>query len=326
MKPRFQTKHLSFGRPSLLILVFLFYACSTKYTSVSIDEARYSKRECLEVGDVENRYKPVSHKMANCLIYDVPSRYIQLLMKTLVGDPVGGSCNMRNGCAPPHAPFDSKLRRFGDDWPPYGYTMVGTERLTNLRGALMEVHLNGVEGSIMEFGVWRGGAMIFAAAVLEELNSSRDVYLFDAFGPISGKYKRSRDFLAIDVDTVKQNFLHFNLYDPYRVHFVKGTFSESVRPWYNRSDPVSVLRLDANFYDSYQEVLYALYENVPVGGIVIFDDIMSHDDVMRCWKEFSADHGLKEELVQIDNSCAWFRKRNAVRIDQSKKRPPKNMA
>jgi hypothetical protein len=31
-----------------------------------------------------------------------------------------------------------------------------------------------------------------------------------------------------------------------------------------------------------------MYEDVAVGGIVIFDDIMSHREVMRCWLDFKA--------------------------------------
>lgn len=34
-----------------------------------------------------------------------------------------------------------------------------------------------------------------------------------------------------------------------------------------------MLRIDGNFYDSYQDALYYLYPLVPVGGWVIFDDI-----------------------------------------------------
>jgi len=31
------------------------------------------------------------------------------------------------------------------------------------------------------------------------------------------------------------------------------------------------------FYDSYSDVMYAMYEDVAVGGIVIFDDVMKND-------------------------------------------------
>lgn len=71
--------------------------------------------------------------------------------------------------------------------------------------------------------------------------------------------------------------------------------------------------------------LYAMYEDVPVGGIVIFDDVMSHAPVMRCWKDFKADHGLPEELNRIDLHSAWFRKKVATKIDQAKRHEPQDV-
>ena len=67
-----------------------------------------------------------------------------------------------------------------------------------------------------------------------------------------------------------------------------------------------------------------MYESVPVGGIVIFDDIFSHESVKRCWSDFKMDHGLTEDLNRIDVHAAWFRKEIDVKIDMSKMRAPKD--
>ena len=70
------------------------------------------------------------------------------------------------------------------------------------------------------------------------------------------------------------------------------------------SDPllnkIAVFRIDGNFYDSYADALYYGYEKVPVGGIVIFDDVFSHAAVMRAWVDFKGDQGLPETLNRID--------------------------
>ncbi len=83
--------------------------------------------------------------------------------------------------------------------------------------------------------------------------------------------------------------------------------------------------MDGNFYDSYNDVLYAMYEDVQVGGIVIFDDVMTHTAVMRCWVDFKNDQGLVEELNRIDLHSAWFRKREEVTINALKKKPPQDV-
>ena len=87
-----------------------------------------------------------------------------------------------------------------------------------------------------------------------------------------------------------------------------------------RAEPtarIAVLRIDGNFYPSYQDALYHLYDRVPVGGIVILDDVLSHSAVMQFWKDFRHDQGLPEKLVRIDKMSAWFRKQKDVRVDWS---------
>lgn len=44
---------------------------------------------------------------------------------------------------------------------------------------------------------------------------------------------------------------------------------------------IAVLRVDGNFYDSYQDAMYYMYDVVRIGGIMIFDDVMSHPPVNR---------------------------------------------
>ena len=119
--------------------------------------------------------------------------------------------------------------------------------------------------------------MIMAAAVTKESQSGRDLYLYDAFESIPG-YGGEAEFLENSEQDVKGYFELFSLLDP-NVHFVKGLFQFTVPLWDIKSTPISVLRVDGNFYDSYSDVLYAMYESVAVGGIVIFDDVMTHQAV-----------------------------------------------
>lgn len=51
-------------------------------------------------------------------------------------------------------------------WPGLGVTMVGEKRLRNIHSILAKVFADGISGDVMETGVWRGGAAIFARAVM----------------------------------------------------------------------------------------------------------------------------------------------------------------
>ena len=77
-----------------------------------------------------------------------------------------------------------------------------------------------------------------------------------------------------------------------------------------------------------QDALYAFYESVPVGGFVIFDDIRSHPAVALAWADFCLDQGITEVLQVVDDKdphAQWFRKQQAVPINQAKKRPPQDV-
>jgi len=155
--------------------------------------------------------------------------------------------------------------------------MLGLRRLKNVRQAIMSVLANRVPGHFAEFGVWRGGACIFAKAVLNVYGEeARHVHLFDAFEMISG-YGEASSYLATTAEAVHASFENYGLLDE-RVHFHKGFFDQSA-PAFHDSFPdekIAVLRVDCNYYDSYQSVIYSLWDHVPVGGIIIFDDYGSH--------------------------------------------------
>ncbi|CAH1797888.1 unnamed protein product, partial [Owenia fusiformis] len=57
-------------------------------------------------------------------------------------------------------------RRRGGDWPSVGYTMIGIIGLDNIQELLENVIQDGVPGDFLEAGVWRGGASMFAKALM----------------------------------------------------------------------------------------------------------------------------------------------------------------
>jgi len=191
--------------------------------------------------------------------------------------------------------------------------MIGLTRLANFRAAVSEVVAKNVDGAIVEMGVWRGGAMLYAAAVLRDMGVQRPLHLFDAFHTMPG-YGGASSFLSVRDTDVRSSFVDFNLQGPY-VHYHVGLFKDTVKKW--GTEPIAVLRIDGNFYDSYQDALYYMYDKVPIGGIVIFDDVYTHPAVMRCWKDFKREQKLPETLNRIDEDSSWFRKEHAIKIDWS---------
>jgi hypothetical protein len=60
--------------------------------------------------------------------------------------------------------------------------MIGLKRLDKLQSCIVDVLQRGVQGDLIETGVWRGGAAIFMRAILKAYgDTSRVVWLADSF-------------------------------------------------------------------------------------------------------------------------------------------------
>ena len=117
-----------------------------------------ANQHCLPVGWGKGRRTPLPAEAESCLTASNASPFMGLVSKVVVGPPRGGRCWPASGCPINDLlPCDEEERKHGNDWPPFGCTMVGTVRLQNFRAAVEEVERNHVAGAIVELGVWRGG-------------------------------------------------------------------------------------------------------------------------------------------------------------------------
>ena len=209
-----------------------------------------------------------------------------------------------------------EVRERGNDWPgDTGHTMVGHLRLRNIKETLLNVIYSGIEGDFAEFGVWRGGSCIFAAGIFDIMEvKDRQVHVFDAFGkidPQTGGYGPSDNYLAVSAIQVRFNFWKYGLLND-MVKFYPGMFQDTA-PMFRKEmeknkKKLSVLRIDGNFYDSYLSVLENLFDLVSELGYIIFDDIRSHPDVERAWKDFLSSRGIEVPLINIDDHSAYIQK------------------
>ena len=219
-------------------------------------------------------------------------------------------------------PYVKEKREMGQDWPIVGHTMVGHRRLENIEGSLRSVVSRQIEGHFVELGVWKGGASIYARMVLNVLEQrNRTVFVLDAFETLEG-YDKAQEFISTTEAELRHNFQKYDVSDG--VEYMKGLFQHTTprlaSKLKNEHGHISVLRIDGNFYFSYEDAMYNLYELVPVGGIVIFDDMYSHPDVKRFWHDFTSDYKLPEMVHPIDKNSAWFMKIKPVVLDPKRKR------
>lgn len=206
-------------------------------------------------------------------------------------------------------PFDPEQRASGNDWPLFGYTMVGHKRLDNIQYCIETVLADQVEGDIIETGVWRGGSMMFAQAVLRHHGvTNRTIWCADSFEGLPKKYGRDAEVgkdpdlvgnshLGVALEDVKANFRRFGLLDD-NVRFLKGWFSETLHK--APVEKLAIARLDGDLYESTMDALKALYHKISPGGFIIIDDYGSWQGCSDAVNEFREQKGITAPLEQID--------------------------
>src|SRR5436305_6336460 len=127
----------------------------------------------------------------------------------------------------------------GGIWPAEAETMLSSARLDNVVECVRRVIHDGVDGDLMEAGVWRGGATILMKGVARAYGAdSRTVWVADSFRglPKPNEHLYPNDAgddhwtwpqLAVSVEEVRENFRRYDLLDD-RVRFLVGWFKDTL--------------------------------------------------------------------------------------------------
>ncbi len=203
------------------------------------------------------------------------------------------------------------------------HTMGGPLALENAFDIVWKVDAEQVPGALVECGVAEGGtAAMMAMANLASGAPRREKWLFDSFeglpDPTEEDYVGDRAGLFIRPlskgdcrGTVEQvNRLMFDLlgFRPEEVRLVKGWFQDTVPAHRDRIGPISVLRLDGDWYESTKIPLENFYDLISPGGVVIIDDYATCYGSQRATDEFRESRDIASPLNPDGRGGAWFQK------------------
>ena len=193
----------------------------------------------------------------------------------------------------------------------YGeFTMVPVcEFIANL--ALIESALSRSDltmGSIIECGTWRGG---MAAALVHLLGPNREFHFFDSFqglppateedgpdalcwqqNPSGPRYFNNCTASRRELDSVMRLVPHHNC----SVNVYEGWFKDTFVT--AQTGPISVLRLDADWYNSYMLCLDTFWPRLLPGAIVIIDDYYCWEGCRKAVHQFLAREKAVEAICQ----------------------------
>lgn len=218
-------------------------------------------------------------------------------------------------------PVPREVYEIGRGWPegflPLGETMIGMARLDNVQQCVEDALANGVEGDLIEAGVWRGGTTIFMRGILKAHDvHDRRVVVADSFAglpaPDAEKYPADEGVdlsgiasLAVPVKNVRAHFHRYSLLDD-QVEFVEGWFRDTLPALSDRK--WAVIRLDGDLYESTMDGLERLYPNLSVGGYLIMDDYGGYKSCREAVHDYRNKHGIEEPIQQVDWTGAYWRR------------------
>lgn len=204
----------------------------------------------------------------------------------------------------------------GLGWPRNADTMIGMKRLDNLQACVERVLADGIEGDLIETGVWRGGACIFMRGILAAYgDTQRRVFVADSFQGLpppdadkypddSGDVHYKFDHLRVSEDQVRHNFERYGLLDA-RVVFLKGWFKDTLPT--APIDKLAVMRLDGDMYESTMDALDALYPKLSAGGYCLIDDY-ALEGCKKAVEDYRRVHGIESPIETVDWTGAYWRK------------------
>jgi hypothetical protein len=201
------------------------------------------------------------------------------------------------------------------------FTMSSPERINALCEAVKYIALHQIPGDIVECGVWKGGSVMAAAAVLLRFNDiNRNLYLFDTFEGMPDPTEKDITNEGVSAETLMQKSRKYDSsansvwcyaslhevrqavnstgYEPKKVHYVKGKVEETI-PLHAPSK-IALLRIDTDWYESTRHELIHLFPRITHGGVIIIDDYGHWRGARQAVDDFLREHEVQLLLNRID--------------------------
>jgi len=199
------------------------------------------------------------------------------------------------------------------------YTMTSAERIYGLCKAVDYIQAAGIQGDIVECGVWRGGSMMATASTLQlSGDNSRTLHLFDTFDGMSEPTENDVTLQGVTADELMQTEQKSNPksvwcvshldevranmqstgYPAERVHLHRGKVEDTIPEL--APEKIALLRLDTDFYESTRHELQHLFPLLADGGVLIVDDYGHWQGARQAVDEYFEEHNIGMMLNRLD--------------------------
>jgi O-methyltransferase len=216
------------------------------------------------------------------------------------------------------ASIDARAGRLSEPWrSAYRHSQVTALNLHFLHELTERLGRLGVEGDIVECGVYRGGSASVLGWSMMQLRdgSPRRLWLFDSFAGFpkasdrDGAFSHSLEGRYVGSEELTRQLLARAGVPPERYRIVAGRFEDTFANV--QTPPVALLHVDCDFYEPVKLTLEKFFEHMTPGGFVVLNDYGIYKGAHEATDEFLEARGLELEPVAIDPTASFFQKPGA---------------
>ncbi|HEY2321294.1 MAG TPA: TylF/MycF/NovP-related O-methyltransferase [Thermoanaerobaculia bacterium] len=200
------------------------------------------------------------------------------------------------------------------------FTLLSWERLYAIYRAVKYLTSAGIEGDVVECGVWRGGSsMLMASTFVAAGDASRRLFLYDTFAGMTRPTDADRDasgeaamkrwtaeqqegfntWCYAPIEEVRRNVLSTG-YPEALIELVKGDVEQTIPA--RTPGRIALLMLDTDWYASTRHELQHLFPLLVSRGVLIIDDYGHWSGAKKAVDEYFRESGVSLLLNRIDYS------------------------
>ncbi len=192
------------------------------------------------------------------------------------------------------------------------YSMSGFPVLKKLYRLGQDIVNREIPGDFVECGVCNGGSAAAIACAMRD--TGRQVWLYDSFEglpspkPIDGSDADEYFGKCVGAEETVREAMGILDFPEDKYIIRKGWFEDTFKAPLPQA--VSLLHIDADWYDSVMLSLNTFYDLVPDGGIIILDDFGHWEGCREAFYDFIAQRKLKPLLERFGHTQAfWIKER-----------------
>lgn len=204
---------------------------------------------------------------------------------------------------------DKNTKEFASTYKKYStFTMVPEKEYVECLELATEAKK--IKGAVVECGVWRGGMM---AGFAEVLGKEKNYILFDSFeGLPPAKEIDGKAAMEWQKDVNSPSYFDnckaemewaekaMKLSGTANYKLVKGWFKDTI-PTYKLNEEISLLHLDADWYESTIVCLENFFPKVAKGGLIILDDYYLWEGCRKALHDYLSRNSRPERVMQYNN-------------------------